>query len=178
MQDVVNYVSAPDSADVYVNIFLLLGVAVFTTEICLNIAFRPKLRWFPVLLDVVATASILIDVTWLAAAIGLQRQNGVVGSHAAIVTSRAGRIIRLVRVVRVLRMINVVTVIASRLVQRCSKAAAAGDKHAPSNIGSKLTDATTVQVWVLSGLPIFDASFATLLFLISLKFSCTVSYRW
>lgn len=54
------------------------------------------------LLDIVATASILIDVTWVAEALGLQggQEGGGLGSQAAVVTSKAGRIIRLVRVIR------------------------------------------------------------------------------
>ena len=70
-----------------------------------------------------------------------------VGSHAAIVTTRAGRIIRLVRVIRILRMISVVTRLASALLHRWGRAPGKeADKTAPSNIGSKLTDATTMQV--------------------------------
>lgn len=62
----------------------------------------PGRRWFPVLLDIVATASILIDVTWVGEALGLQggQEGGGLGSQAAVVTSKAGRIIRLVRVIR------------------------------------------------------------------------------
>lgn len=43
-QDVANYVSAPDSANDYINGFLLGAMAFFVVDIALNIAFRPNLR--------------------------------------------------------------------------------------------------------------------------------------
>lgn len=54
---------------------------------------------------------------------------------------------------RVLRMMSVVTSLIQRFLQRWSKAG--NDKHAPSNIGSKLTDATTMQArgWAAPGHP-------------------------
>lgn len=47
-QDIANYTSAPDSADAYINAFLLASLGAFGVEIALNVAFRPRNKWFPV----------------------------------------------------------------------------------------------------------------------------------
>jgi len=153
---------APPSANPWLNTFLLLCIAIFLVEAALNATCRNRPNWFLLFLDIIATLTIVVDLSWVADAAHLNDSNGSRTSDAAMISARAGRIIRLVRLLRLLRTVSFSSRLAKRALQTrktadMQAAIAAGtsssekrgklaDPGSPSNIGGKLTDALIVQV--------------------------------
>ncbi len=138
--------SAPDYVNDYINAVLIVCIVLFSVEIILSALCRPRRQWMLLALDAVATASILIDITWFATLVCYD--NCASTSKAAIISSRASRIIRLVRLLRVLRLVGVVSVLMKRMLGKevPKKAKDDADKMAPTNLGNVLIETTTVQV--------------------------------
>jgi hypothetical protein len=147
--NIVQLCNAPNSVDPYINAALILCIAVFSLEILLTAACRPHPPWFLLALDIIATGTIVLDLSWVAEAAGFTTGDGNMTSDAAVISARAARIVRLVRLLRLLRIINFLSAVAKGVVERHKAAeaeAGGGGGGAPSNIGGKLTDAMVVQV--------------------------------
>lgn len=108
---------APNSTSPWIDAFLILCMTIFFAEIALNIICRPRPPWFLLVLDLIATISIVVDLSWLANALNLENSNGSRTSSAALVSARAGRIVRLVRLLRLLRTISLLSALAKRALQ-------------------------------------------------------------
>jgi hypothetical protein len=139
-------VHAAPSVDPWIDAFLIVCMAVFAVEIILTIICNPHPPWCMVLLDTIATLSIVVDLSWVVEAANFDQSNGSRTSQAAVVSARAGRIVRLIRLLRLLRTVSLLSKLAKRHMQN-RKAAEYGDSGgSPSNIGGKLTDALVIQV--------------------------------
>jgi len=99
-----------------------------------------------VVLDSIATMSIVVDLSWVVDAANFNESNGSRTSQAAVVSARAGRIVRLVRLLRLLRTVSLLSKLAKRHMQNRKAAEYKGSGGSPSNIGGKLTDALVIQV--------------------------------
>ena len=133
-QDIVSILSAPDSVDPYINAFLIAAIALFAVEIGLGCACRPKLNYLALVLDVVATASIVVDITWFSSAVGLERTGQ---------TNTAARAVRILRLVRAIDILRILTEALARLVLLVGQESA--DRLAPTTLGRTLMEATTLQ---------------------------------
>lgn len=140
--------NAPNSVDPYINAVLILCLVVFTAEIVITILCRPKPPWFLLSLDVIATATIVLDLSWVAASIGFDEGSSSTATKAAIISARLARIIRLVRLLRLLRIITYLSSLAKRVLanHKAAEAAKGSGGGSPSNIGGKLTDAMVIQL--------------------------------
>jgi hypothetical protein len=155
----------PNSVDPWINAFLLLAIAVFTADILLSATCRARPNWTLLLLDALATASIVVDLSWVAEAGDLDAPHGQKTSDAAVYAAKAGGVARLARLLRLLRATTLLANVARQALRRRKAAdlarqrtagarasvatagggAAAAPTLAPSNIGGKLTDAMAVQ---------------------------------
>jgi cAMP-specific phosphodiesterase 4 len=139
-------VYAPPSAEPWIDAFLILCMVVFAVEIILTIICNPHPPWCMIVLDSIATLSIVVDLSWVVDAANFDESNGSRTSQAAVVSARAGRIVRLVRLLRLLRTVSLLSKLAKRHMQNRKVAEYKGTGGSPSNIGGKLTDALVIQV--------------------------------
>jgi 3'5'-cyclic nucleotide phosphodiesterase len=139
-------VHAAPSADPWIDAFLILCMVVFASEITLTVVCNPHPPWCMVVLDTIATLSIIVDLSWVVEAANFDESNGSRTSQAAVVSARAGRIVRLVRLLRLLRTVSLLSRLAKRHMQNRKAAENGGTGGSPSNIGGKLTDALVIQV--------------------------------
>lgn len=139
-------VHAPPSAEPWIDAFLILCMVVFAVEIILTILCSPHPPWSMIVLDSIATLSIVVDLSWVVDAANFDESNGSRTSQAAVVSARAGRIVRLVRLLRLLRTVSLLSKLAKRHMQNRKLAEYKGTSGSPSNIGGKLTDALVIQV--------------------------------
>lgn len=137
---------APPSADPWINAFLIVCIVIFASEIVLTVICNPRPIWMMVVLDTIATLSIIVDLSWVAEAANLEGTNGSRTSQAAVVSARAGRILRLVRLLRMLRTVSLLSKLANRAMQQRKAAEQGATSGGPSNIGGKLTDALITEV--------------------------------
>ena len=137
---------APPSADPWINAFLIVCIVVFALEIVLTIVCNPHPQYLMVVLDTIATLSIIVDLSWVAEAANLTESNGSRTSQAAVVSARAGRILRLVRLLRMLRTVSILSKLANRAMQQRKAAEHGVSSGGPSNIGGKLTDSLITQM--------------------------------
>jgi hypothetical protein len=157
---------APNSVDPWINAFLLLAIAVFSADILLSATCRAPPNGTLILLDALATASIVVDLSWVAETGDLDAPHGQKTSDAAVYAAKAGGVARLARLLRLLRATTLLANVARQALRRRKAAdlarqraagarasvaaagggaAAAAPASAPSSIGGKLTDAMAVQ---------------------------------
>ncbi len=139
-------VHASPSVNPWLDAFLILCMAVFAIEIIMTIICNPRPPWCMIVLDTIATLSIIVDLSWVVEAANFDESNGSRTSQAAVVSARAGRIVRLVRLLRLLRTVSLLSKLAKRHMQNRKAAEYGGNGGSPSNIGGKLTDALVIQV--------------------------------
>eukprot|EP00887_Chlorella_sp_A99_P004144 scaffold23.g4144.t1 len=85
------YYSAPDAAEAWINGFLVGGMAIFVGEVGLSILCSPETNWFSVVLELLATAAILWDITWFADALGLQASGATTAAAQARAALRSSQ---------------------------------------------------------------------------------------
>ncbi|KAK9915025.1 hypothetical protein WJX75_003738 [Coccomyxa subellipsoidea] len=97
--DVVALMSAPNSIDPIINALLILSMAIFALDLILSVACRPNVSLLEIFMNLVTTALIALDLSWIQ---NLVRQNESTGysslTRALVLASQAGRMTRLLRV--------------------------------------------------------------------------------
>lgn len=101
-------------------IFYLVGLFCFfcfLIEICLTFYCSPNYRWsFFFFLDVLSTASLLLDIGFISDAIGLSNSQAdgaksatqlARAARASRIGTRAGRIVRIIRLIRLIRVVKI-----------------------------------------------------------------------
>jgi len=152
-------------ADLYFNIITLVVFTIFAVEVVLSSIGKPDyFLGFFFALDVISTATLILDLTWVSDAL-LQGDeedlDNLKGSKTARIGARAARVVRVLRLVRILKLYRAMYEVRQQQ-KRKKKIDKPGDDWAEevddiedqqmlreSNVGKKLQELTTRKVILL-----------------------------
>jgi class 3 adenylate cyclase len=170
----------PKTADVVFSSLVVTCLALFTIELVLSYIYKDGYKWsFYFWLDVVATISLIADISWIYdAAIGLNSsdtsnlknasnlQNAGKASKAGTKATRALRIIRIVRLIRIVKLYKNAQAVLKKKPKDGEDAELLKGMQvtSESNVGKKMSDATMKRVIIivlvmLFLLPFFETDF-------------------
>lgn len=158
------YTSKP--SDEYFNVGTLVCIFVFTLEILLCVMGKDDyFLGFFFSLDVISTATLVFDLTWVSDAIQGDEDDmsNMRGSRTAKIGARASRVVRVIRLVRVVKLYKAFLEAQAAKRRRKRRAVRPDDEdnwddievnqdksgHRESRVGKKLSDLTTRRVIVL-----------------------------
>ncbi|KAK9831398.1 hypothetical protein WJX81_001157 [Elliptochloris bilobata] len=117
--DVIALTDATNAVDPAINALLLLCMATFLGELVANIACRPGYTVLEAFMDLVAGALIVVDTTWVQAAILAHATSAQYTlTRAVVLASRAGRLARLMRHLNLLQGLQAVIDLFRKLLRR------------------------------------------------------------
>ena len=151
--DVANYLSAPNSVDAVVNAFLIVAMVAFSLDIGLTLFVKPRgaVAWAGLAVDVLATAAVLVDITWVADAARISASpttsTGSAVTMNTQISTQAARILRLIRVVRIIRVVTAASALIKGYTRRrAGKGDAAQAARDTGAISSSISEATALLV--------------------------------
>eukprot|EP00927_Polykrikos_kofoidii_P038864 TRINITY_DN33308_c0_g1_i1.p1 TRINITY_DN33308_c0_g1~~TRINITY_DN33308_c0_g1_i1.p1 ORF type:complete len:956 (-),score=150.21 TRINITY_DN33308_c0_g1_i1:278-2872(-) len=159
MGDDVRMASTPASADNWFNCFTILAFLLFSFEMCVaSIGKDDYFMSFFFFLDLLATVSLVLDITWFYTALFQTDSSLTRAGRMSRMGTRAGRVIRVLRLIRLIRIIKIYKhvldlrdSIKGRNVDEVPKPGEGTDEeiYAESRVGMKLSHMTTQKVILL-----------------------------
>jgi len=165
-------------ADIIFNWLTIVAIVIFTTEVVLSsIGKKGYFGEFFFWLDIIATATLPLDITWIYEAIFISEDSVGEGdqtsslraSRASRAGSRAGRVVRLIRLIRLIRIMKLYKMHLEK--QRKKEELKLGELRGPveddepedstheSRVGKKLTEMTTRRVIMIVLIMLFISPF-------------------